>query len=65
MAGEEGSTCVTNTGVVDLNAHLVGSGGGNLDILDGERLTGLPGDGGLFCEYEGRVECGMWCLLCS
>lgn len=42
-----GLTCVADTGVVDLDADLVGLGRGDLDILDGQLLTGLPGDGGL------------------
>jgi hypothetical protein len=38
---------VANTSVVDLNSDLVGLGRSNLDVLNGERLAGLPGDGGL------------------
>lgn len=42
-----GLTGVTDTSVVNLNADLVGLGGSDLDILDGQRLTGSPGNGSL------------------
>lgn len=35
-------TCVADTSVVDLNADLVGLGRSDLDILDGQRLSGFP-----------------------
>ena len=38
---------VADTGVVDLNADLVGFGRGHLDVLDAEVLGGIPGHGGL------------------
>ena len=38
---------MADTGVVDLDADLVGLGGSNLNILDGEVLAGFPGNGGL------------------
>jgi hypothetical protein len=38
---------VADTSVVNLNADLVGLGGSDLDILDGQRLTGSPGNGSL------------------
>lgn len=47
MTRVNGHTCVANTSVVDLDSDLVGLGGSNLNILNGERLAGLPGDGGL------------------
>jgi hypothetical protein len=47
LARECVGICVANTSVVDLNSDLVGLGGSNLDILNGERLAGLPGNGGL------------------
>lgn len=47
LAGEGVGIGVADTGVVDLDAHLVGLGGSDLDVLDGEVLAGLPGDGGL------------------
>jgi len=47
LAGESVGICVANTSVVDLNSDLVGLGRSDLDILNGERLAGLPGDGGL------------------
>lgn len=40
-------TCVTDTGVVNFDADLVGLGRGDFDILDAQGLTGLPGDGSL------------------
>ena len=48
FSGEGVGVCVADTGVVDLNANLMGLGGCNLDILDGERLASSPGDGSLF-----------------
>ena len=39
-------TCVADARVVDLDAHLVGFGRGDLDLLDAEVLAGLPGHGG-------------------
>lgn len=38
---------VADTGVVDLNADLVGFGRSDLDVLDAEVLGGVPGHGGL------------------
>lgn len=38
---------MADTGVVDLDTDLVGLGGSDLDVLDGQVLAGLPGDGGL------------------
>lgn len=38
---------MANTSVVDLDTDLVGLGRSNFNVLDGQRLTGLPGDGGL------------------
>lgn len=40
-------TCVADTGVVDLDADLMGLWRGNLDVLDGEGLASTPGDCGL------------------
>ena len=40
-------TCVANTSVVNLDTDLVGLGRSNFNVLNGERLTGLPGNGGL------------------
>ena len=48
LAGQCVGICVADTGVVDLNADLVGPGGSDLDILDGEVLASFPGNGGLF-----------------
>lgn len=39
-------TCVTDSGVVDLDAHLVCLGRCDFDLLDAEVLAGLPGHGG-------------------
>jgi hypothetical protein len=36
-----------NASVVDLDSNLVSLGGSDLDVLDGQLLAGLPGDGGL------------------
>jgi hypothetical protein len=47
MTRAQKHTCVANTSVVDLNSDLVGLGRSDLDILNGEGLAGLPGDGGL------------------
>lgn len=44
--------CVADTGVVDLNADLVGLGGCDLDILNGEVLAGFPGNGSLFWSVQ-------------
>lgn len=38
---------MADTSVVNLDADLVGLGRSNLDVLDAQRLAGLPGDGGL------------------
>lgn len=49
MAGPTaGLTGVADTSVVNLNANLVGLGGSDLDILDGQRLTSSPSNGGLW-----------------
>ena len=47
LAGQCVGICVADTGVVDLNADLMGPWGGNLDILDREVLAGFPGNGSL------------------
>jgi len=39
---------VADTGVVDLDADLMGLWRGNLDVLDGEGLASTPGDCGLW-----------------
>ena len=45
MAGSmAGLTGVADTGVVNLDAHLVRSGRSNLNVLDGQGLTGSPGN---------------------
>jgi hypothetical protein len=38
---------MADTGVVNLDANLVGLGGSDLNVLNAKLLTGLPGDGGL------------------
>ena len=48
LAGQCVGICVADTGVVDLNADLVGPGVSDLDILNGEVLASFPGNGGLF-----------------
>ena len=47
LAGQCVGICVADTGVVDLNADLMGLWGSNLDILDREVLAGFPGNGSL------------------
>jgi hypothetical protein len=47
LSGQCVGICVADTGVVDLNADLMGPWGGNLDILDREVLAGFPGNGSL------------------
>lgn len=42
-----GLTGMADTGVVNFNAHLTSLGGSNLDVLNGQRRAGLPGDGSL------------------
>ena len=48
LAGQCVGICVADTGVVDLNADLVGPGWEDFDILNGKVLAGFPGNGGLF-----------------
>ena len=45
-------TGVADTSVVNLNAHFVGTGRSNLNVLNGKRLSGSPGNGGLREENE-------------
>lgn len=42
-----GLTGMTDTSVVDFNAHLTSLWGSDLDVLDGERRAGLPGNSSL------------------
>lgn len=37
-------TCVANAGMVNLDTDFMSLGGCDLDIFDGERLAGTPGD---------------------
>lgn len=55
-------TCVAHAGMVYLDAHLVGLGGCDLDVLDGERLPGAPGNGGLTVSTSGK-ETGKSSIL--
>ena len=48
LAGQCVGICVADTGVVDLNADLVGPGWEDFDILNGKVLARFPGNGGLF-----------------
>lgn len=50
---------MADTGVVDLNADLVGLWRGNLNILDGEGLASTPGDGSLL-----QLSMGVLDVLC-
>jgi hypothetical protein len=52
LAGECVGICVADTSVVDFNADLVGPGGCNLNILNGEVLAGFPGNCGLFSSVQ-------------
>lgn len=64
LAGERVGVRVADTRVVDLDADFVRLGGCDLDVLDAERLAGLPGNGGLASDGlgEGRdVSC--YCSL--
>jgi hypothetical protein len=47
LAGEGVGICVADTSVVDLDSDLAGLGSGNLNVLDGQVLASLPGDGSL------------------
>lgn len=62
FSGQSVGIRVADTGVVDLNADLMGLGRGDLDILDAEVLAGFPGNGRLGrCQYacRGRGTCGL------
>lgn len=54
---------MADAGVVNLNAHLVRPGRSHFNILDGERLTGTPGDRGLSTEFSNGQIGGVlrWC----
>lgn len=52
---------MANTCVVNLNADLVSLGGGDLDVLDGEVLASLPGNGSL--AGDGLLSCAPVSLL--
>jgi hypothetical protein len=47
LAGESVCVCVADTGVIDLDSDLASLGSGNLDVLNGQVLASLPGDGSL------------------
>lgn len=57
---DAGLTGVADTSVVNLNAHLVGLGRSDLDVLDGQGLTGSPGDRSLSMEVSLGVELAGW-----
>jgi hypothetical protein len=42
-----GLTGMANASVVDFNAHLTSLGGSDLDVLNGQRRAGLPGNSSL------------------
>lgn len=54
--GLVGLTRVANTREVNLDADLVRLGRGNLDVLDAQVLSGLPGHGGLASDWLRGVE---------
>jgi len=47
LAGKSVGICVADTSVVDLDSDLAGLGSGNLNVLNGQVLASLPGDGSL------------------
>lgn len=47
LAGQCVGICVANTCVVDLDTDFVGFRRGDLNVLDGQVLASLPGNGGL------------------
>lgn len=47
---------MADTGVVDLDADLVGPRRRDFDVLDAELLAGLPGNGGLQNVSMGRLR---------
>lgn len=47
FTGERVGVRVTDTGVVDLDADLVGAGRIDGNVLNNEVFSGFPGDGGL------------------
>ena len=47
LARQRVRVCVADTGVVDLDADLVGLGRRNLDVLNAQLLASLPGNGSL------------------
>jgi len=57
-------TCVANTRVVDLNAHLVCLGRRDLYILDAELLAGLPSHGSLAGDGLKTLENGVSAFCC-
>lgn len=44
LARERVGICVADARVVDLDAHFMGLGRSNLDVLDAELLASFPGD---------------------
>jgi hypothetical protein len=59
---------VADTGVVDLNADLVGFWRSDLDVLDAEVLGGIPGHGGLASDglaLGGRHDSWLFTLDCA
>jgi hypothetical protein len=54
-----GLTGMADTSVVDFNAHLTSFGGSDLDVLNGQRRAGFPGDGSLlivqYCPYRAEL----------
>jgi hypothetical protein len=51
LSRERVRICMADTGVVDLDADFVGSGGKNLNLLNREVLAGFPGN------------CSLWFVL--
>lgn len=66
LAGQGVGIRVADTGVVDLDADLVGLGRSDLNVLNAEVLASFPRNGGLVkCQYTccGRGNGGrQWCV---
>jgi len=58
LARESVGIGMADTSVVNLNTDFVCSGGKNLDLLNGEVLTSLPGDCGLAGNSLSDSVCG-------
>ena len=55
--GSSELTCVADTSVVDLNAHLMSLRGSDLNVFNAQLLASLPGDSGLAGNSLTRSNC--------